>query len=226
MTQRSSLEGIVAVVFDKDGVLADSEPINLKSLRQVFASHGYRFGSEIDRQVVGRHPKDYFPAIARQFGLSTARQETMYAEKEALYARMWEEDGSLFDGVHEVLADVRSRVSRLGIATSATRAELDAFLARFELAGFFDLTLSRDDVARPKPAPDIYLSAARAFGTDPRNILVVEDSEPGVTSAHAAGTFCIAVGGARLAPGTRVLADRTIATLRDLPALLGDLGRG
>jgi len=225
MTQRPSLEDIVAVVFDKDGVLADSEPINLKSLRQVFAGYGYRVGAEIDRQVVGRHPKDYFPAIARQFGLSTARQETMYAEKEALYARMWEENGSLFDGVHEVLTDVRGRVSHLGIATSATRAELDAFLARFDLAGFFDLTLSRDDVARPKPAPDIYLRAARTFGIDPRNILVVEDSEPGVASAHAAGAVCIAVGGAHLAPGALALADRTIATLRDLPALLGDLGR-
>jgi HAD superfamily hydrolase (TIGR01509 family) len=225
MTQCSSIQNIAAVVFDKDGVLADSEAINVKSLRDVFASHGYSFGPNVDREIVGRHPKDYFPAIARQFGLSKARQETMYAEKEALYARMWDEEGSLFDGVHEVLAHVRGRVSRLGIATSATRPELDAFLARFGLADFFELTLSRDEVDRPKPAPDIYLSAARAFGTDPRNILVVEDSEPGVTSAHAAGTFCIAVGGAHLAPGTLALADRTIADLRDLPALLGDLGR-
>lgn len=225
MTQGSSIRNIDAVVFDKDGVLADSEPINVKSMRDVFVSHGYQLGPDIDREIVGRHPKDYFPGIARQFGLGPARQEAMLAEKEVLYARMWDKEGGLFDGVHEVLADVRCRVSRLGIATSATRAELNAFLGRFDLEDFFELTLSRDEVDRPKPAPDIYLCAARAFGTDPRNILVVEDSEPGVTSAHAAGTFCIAVRGAHLAPDTLALADRTIADLRDLPALLGGLGR-
>lgn len=225
MARGAGIQTIAAVVFDKDGVLADSEPINVRSARDVFARHGYVLRPEAEREIVGRHPRDYFPSLARPFGLSERQQRDMLGEKEALYAQMWKADGRLFEGVREVLATIRARFSRLGIATSSSRSELDAFLERFELKAFFQVTLSRDDVVRVKPAPDIYLAAAAMLGAAPQNVVVVEDSEPGVRSAHAAQTFCVALRGDHLDPGALSLVDQTIADLRELPGLLTKIGR-
>lgn len=225
MTQGTGVQTIAAVVFDKDGVLADSEPINVRSAREVFAKCGLFLGPEADREIVGRHPRDYFPSFARQFGLCDGQLRKMLAEKETLYAQMWEADGHLFEGVREVLTKVRASFPRLGIATSSSRAELDAFLDRFDLKAFFQVTLSRDDVTRPKPAPEIYLSAAATLETAPQNIVVVEDSEPGVRSAHAAQTFCVALRGHHVDRAALSLADRIIGDLRELPGLLSKIGR-
>jgi HAD superfamily hydrolase (TIGR01509 family) len=209
-----------AVVFDKDGVLADSEAINLRSAFAIFRAHGHELGPEDEPAIVGKHPVDYVPVLARRFGLTEERQRRIIAEQDEYYTRTWEEHGMLLDGARETLDAVRGLGVGVGLATSSSRREVEAFLERFELGGCFDVTLSLDDVSRSKPDPEIYLSAAQELGVPPSQMLVVEDSEHGVRSATSAGAICVAVRSPHVRPERIAMADAHIDSVRDLMGLL------
>lgn len=214
---------IRAVAFDKDGVLADSEPINLRSAFKIFADHHFPLDAAAATEIVGKHPADYLPLLAGRFGIGADEQAQMLEEKGRLYRAWWDEHGVLFDGARETLSATRLSGVQTAIATSSTGAELDAFLQKFDLAAFFDVTLSRDDVSRTKPDPEIYRVAAQRLGVPPHQLLVVEDSEFGIQSARAAGVFCVAVQSTHVVPERAVGADAHIASIVELPRLLAEL---
>jgi len=87
---------VKAVVFDKDGVLADSESINLRAAFEVFRAHGYELGPEDEPSIVGKHPIDYVPELARRVGMSKAEQRRVIDEQDVVYNRIWQEQGRLF----------------------------------------------------------------------------------------------------------------------------------
>jgi HAD superfamily hydrolase (TIGR01509 family) len=212
--------GLEAVVFDKDGVLADSEEINLRSAFEVFRAHGYELGPDDEPAIVGRHPVNYVPVLARRFDVTEAEQRRIIAEQDSLYTRVWEEEGRLLDGARETLDAVRRLGLDIGLATSSSRREVDAFLDRFDLAACFDVTLSLDDVTRPKPDPEIYVLAARRLGVTPPQMLVVEDSEHGVRAAKAAGAICVAVRTRYVRPESVGMADALLGSVGEVTALL------
>lgn len=209
-----------AVVFDKDGVLADSEAINLRSAFEIFRAHGYELGPEDEAAIVGRHPIDYVPALSRRFDVSESRQRRIIEQQDEYYTRIWDEEGCLLDGAREALDAVRRNGLRVGLATSSSRREVETFLTRFELAGCFDVTLSLDDVSRAKPDPEIYVSAARQLGIAAAQMLVVEDSEHGVRAAKGAGAICVAVKSPHVPVERIALADLQIGSVGELTELL------
>jgi HAD superfamily hydrolase (TIGR01509 family) len=213
--------GLKAVVFDKDGVLADSEAINVRSAFEVFRAHGYELGPDDEPAIVGRHPIDYVPVLAQRFCVGEAEQRRLIHEQDAVYSRIWHEQGRLFDGALETLDGVRRLDLGVGLATSSSRREVEDFIARFELAACFDVTLSLDDVARAKPDPEIYVSAARLLGVSTPQMLVVEDSEHGVRAAKTAGAVCVAVRSRHVRPERIGIADVLIDSIGELSALLG-----
>jgi HAD superfamily hydrolase (TIGR01509 family) len=211
---------VKAVVFDKDGVLDDSEAINLRAAFEVFRAHGYALGPEDEPSIVGRHPIDYVPVLACRVGMSEAEQRRVIDEQDEVYNRIWQEEGRLFEGAREALDAVRRLGLGVGLATSSSRREVDAFIARFELAAFFDVTLSQDDVARAKPDPEIYVLAAQQLGIPAAEMLVVEDSEHGIRAAKDAGAICVAVRSRLVWPEGLGMADVSIDSLGELTALL------
>lgn len=214
-----------AVVFDKDGVLADSEAINVRSAFEVFQEHGYELGPEDEPKIVGRHPRDYVPVLARRFGIDAAEQRRIIGEQDEVYTRFWREHGRLLDGALEALAAVRRLGLASGMATSSGRAEVEEFLDRFGLRDRFDVTLSLDDVTAAKPDPEIYVSAARRLGVAAASMLVVEDSEHGIRSAKDAGAFCVAVRSPQVRAEALGLADLVIDSVAEVPPLLERLRR-
>lgn len=211
---------IQAVVFDKDGVLADSEAINVRSAFEVFRAHGYALGQDDEPAIVGKHPVDYVPILARRFDIDAASQLRMIDEQDAIYTRIWHEQGRLFDGARDALDAVRRSGLGVGLATSSSRREVETFIDRFELRGCFDVTLSLDDVVRAKPDPEVYISAARELGIQVSQMLVVEDSEHGVRAAKDAGAICIAVRSRYTRPDRVAAADLRIDSVGELPELL------
>lgn len=211
---------VKAVVFDKDGVLADSEAINLRSAFEVFGNHGHDLGPEDEAAIVGKHPKDYVPVLARRFGIGEAEQRRMIEEQDVVYSRTWQERGRLFDGAREALEAVRRRGLAVGLATSSSRREVEDFMDRFDLRRSFDVTLSLDDVSRAKPDPEIYVSAATSLRVPASRMLVVEDSEHGVRAAKAAGAICVAVRSPHVSPRRVDIADFRIEAIGDLTSLL------
>lgn len=209
-----------AVVFDLDGVLVDSEAVNVRSAFEAFEEAGFPLRDEDARQIVGRHPVDYVPVLARRFGLSEDEQRQLRGRQNEIYHRVWRDEARLTDGAAEVLADLDERGFPIALATSAGRKHALHCLERFRLREFFDVVLSKDDVSRRKPDPEIYLASARRLDLAPSATVVVEDSEFGVRAAIAAGARCVAVTTAHTPPDRIRGADAVIDSLRDLPHLL------
>jgi HAD superfamily hydrolase (TIGR01509 family) len=215
---------VAAVAFDLDGVLIDTETINVRSALDGFARHGYALPAEAAGDIVGRHPDDYGPVLARRFGVPAEALPRIREVQQELYDRRCREASLLKDAAAETLALLSGRGLRLALATSSSRREVEECFARFALDGYFEVSLTKDDVTRRKPDPEMYLTCARRLGLAPARMLVVEDSEHGVRAAKAAGAPCIAVRTPHT-PAERIsAADGKIDSLRELPALVERAG--
>lgn len=211
---------VSAVVFDLDGVLVETESINVRSAFLAFRELGHELDPADASSIVGRHPADYVPPLAERFGLGPADLERLKEIQNDLYARTWDEEARLTDGAAETLGALAGRGFRLGLGTSAGRTHTDRCLRRFGLGESFEVVLTWNDVAKRKPDPEIYLEATRRFAVDPGELLVVEDSGYGVQAARDAGALCVGVRTATT-PAERIAsADAVIGSLRELPALL------
>lgn len=204
---------IRAVAFDLDGVLIDTETINVRAAFEGFEAHGYPLDPSDAVAIVGRHPIDYVPDLARRHAVPGSLLPSITRRQSEVYFRLWKEDARLLDGALEALDACRERGYPLALATSSGRASVEEALDRFGLRPYFAATLTKDDVSARKPDPEIYLLAAERLGVAPRNLLVLEDSPHGIRSAKLAGAMCVGVGEA-------VGADVRIGSLREFPALL------
>lgn len=214
-----------AVLFDCDGVLADSEGLVNRMVALDLTGRGWRLSPEQARETfLGMALPDMLPVIEARCGPLPADWG------EALSIRIAQallKDVEAVPGAIAALRAVAAAGIPLAVASNSARAELAAKLARLELAAFFGpRVFSFEDVRRPKPAPDIYLAAAAACGAAPADCVVVEDSLLGARAGIAAG--CRVLGFAR-ETDPRVLAAagaRPFASMAELPGLLGIAHRG
>jgi len=209
---------IRALVFDFDGLILDTEVPIYQAWAEIYEEYGQRLELELWQRVIGRGPGYFDPvaALERRLGRSL--------DREAIQARRRRRELELVErltvqpGVREWCAQAVSMGARVGVASSSSRAWVTRHLRRLGLDNW-DCIRCRDDVARAKPAPDVYLSVLECLGLRPEEALAVEDSEAGVTAAKAAGMHCVAVpstltaghdlGGADLV--LRSLAERSFA---------------
>jgi HAD superfamily hydrolase (TIGR01509 family) len=182
-----------AVIFDMDGVLVDSEPLHFATTNVVLA----RRGASIDRAFYDRRlglPEvDFFRDVVQHAGLRET-PEALAAERirESLVA-LSGPDLLPMDGALECLLLLRADGRRLGLASSASRAQVALVAERFGLRSVLSALVSVEEVAQGKPAPDLFLEAARRLGVPPPDCLVVEDAVSGVRAARAAGMRVLAL---------------------------------
>ena len=182
----------LSLVFDMDGVILDSNPTH----REAWRVYNRRFGIETDEAMQQRMYGRRNDEIVRDFfgaGLPDAEVVAHGAAKESLYRQMMAPrlTESLVPGVTRLLQN-RNGTSA-GLATNAERANVDFLLDGVIIGGgplrrCFEAVVDGQQVARPKPYPDIYLRVAELLGADPRNCVVFEDSHTGVEAARAAGS--------------------------------------
>ncbi len=205
-----------AVVFDLDGVLVDSEHVNVSSARDAFALHGVRLPEDAGARIVGRHPADYVLEFAREAGLDARQVESLRRFQDGLYRERWATGVRLVEGAPEVLASLARDGVRLAVATSAGREHLEGCLARFDLVGRFEVLVSMSDVRRRKPDPEAYRLALARLGLPPGEAVAVEDSPHGVDAALGAGMRVLAVRTAAV-PADRIAhADRLLGALPEV----------
>jgi HAD superfamily hydrolase (TIGR01509 family) len=182
-----------AVVFDNDGLVLDTEHAWTRAEEGLFARHGQVFTAEHKRELLGTSRAESAAILERQLGLPGAGFELM----EELHVLVMDELGGGVPprpGALELLAAVRAAGLPVGLASNSSREFVERALSVAGLAnGHFDVVVSADEVAAPKPAPDLYLAACAALGAAPERAAALEDSPPGVASARAAGLFVIAV---------------------------------
>ena len=207
-----------ALLFDMDGLLLDTERISRDSMIEVTRAMGFPMTEADFAPLIGL-PKDANRnQLTSRFGkgfdydLMRARQRHLNDERYGL-AR------PLRPGARAILdATIALGIPR-AIATSTEREKAISHLTHSGLIGDFDAILTRDDVARGKPSPDLYLAAAAALGVAPADCLALEDSYNGVRAAHAAGVPVIMV--PDLLPATAEMQDLAIAIAPDLDTVRG-----
>lgn len=206
------------VVFDCDGVLVDSEVIAVRVDQRVLADLGWELElEEIVERFVGRSEASFIAAVEAHLGIELADGwDRLY---EPWYRTAFERDLVPVDGVEAALDELRLPHC---VASSGSHAKMRRTLGQTGLLHRFEGRIfSATEVARGKPAPDLFLHAASLLGTPPERCVVVEDSVYGVQAARAAGMHVLAYGGGvtpaeRLAgPGTTVFHD-----MRQLPELV------
>jgi HAD superfamily hydrolase (TIGR01509 family) len=178
-----------AVVFDCDGLLVDTESGWSRAESAIFAEHGFGFGAEQKALLIGKTLEDGAAAMAAYFGRPDDAA-AIAGRLHELVARELAAGADALPGARELVAAVRERVP-VAVASNSPREFVDAALASAGLE--FGEVLAAEDVARPKPAPDLYRAASARLGVPPERCVAFEDSRTGVASARAAGMFVVGV---------------------------------
>lgn len=208
-----------AVIFDFDGVLADTEGLHLRALQIALGESGWHLAEADywDRYIGHGTDRDAVERFGRERSLRlTADQVTGLVERKvAAYRSLQEQGATLFPHARPCIERLR-RHFPLAIASGSLHAEIDFIVNGARLADAFGAIVGADDVARAKPAPDLYLEAARRLGVDPTTAVAIEDSKWGLASARAAGLRTIAVTTSLSAEALRGHAERVIASLDEV----------
>jgi HAD superfamily hydrolase (TIGR01509 family) len=213
-----------AIIFDLDGVLADSEPWWSKIDAELLAEYGATYRGEYHQNVVGVSYRLAVEFYKNAFGLFAPTEELMRRRGE-IATEFFADRVGLFPNVKEVLEELRQMKLHLGVATSSVSASARPFLDRHQLTGFFDVIVTGEEVERGKPAPDIYLCAAQKIGIPAEACLVVEDALPGAAAAKAAKMRVAAIPDRRFVDPRdyEKEADYVLGSLKELPALIRKL---
>jgi HAD superfamily hydrolase (TIGR01509 family) len=199
---------IEAVVFDLDGVLVDTEEIWDEARRRLVAERGGRWHERAQRDMMGMSSREWARYMHEELGLREPPEEISEAVVRRLEA-LYRERLPLIPGAVEAVRRIGARWP-LGVASSSNRPLIDLVLELSGLAPLFAATVSSEEVERGKPAPDVYLEAARRLGQDPARCAAIEDSENGIRSAAAAGMRVVAIPNRAFPPSAETLRLATV----------------
>ncbi|OHA19300.1 MAG: hypothetical protein A2836_01895 [Candidatus Taylorbacteria bacterium RIFCSPHIGHO2_01_FULL_45_63] len=183
-----------AIIFDNDGTIVDTEPLHLKARQNICAE----FGITLTKENYIKHWMSRPTLVGIQHTLPSMgpdKQEALVKTVLDEYHRLREEGLELIPGFRDLLKSLAARHFSFAVATVQPRKSVEHGLGMVlseEEMSLFKAIVSGEDVRRNKPAPDVWLVAAAKLGLEPKVCVAVEDSEIGVTSAKAAGMFCIA----------------------------------
>ena len=214
-----------AVIFDLDGILADSEPWWNEIDSKLLAEYGVIYRGEYHREVLGVSYRLAVEFYKKAFGLSASIEELMRRRGE-IATEFFANRVGLFPSTKRTLERLRDMKVRLAIATSSVSASARPFLDRHGLTPFFDGIVTGDEIERGKPDPDIYLRAAKKLGIGADACLVIEDALSGITAGKAAGMRVAAIPDRRFvdARGYEKEADYVLGNLSEIPKLVRRLG--
>jgi HAD superfamily hydrolase (TIGR01509 family) len=211
---------IDAVIFDLDGVLLDSEQVWDEVREALVRERGGRWHERAQADMMGMSSLEWSRYMHDELGLSEEPEE-ISAEVVRRMLDRYRERLPLIDGAVEAVERLAARWP-LGLASSSNRELIDAALQASGLGPFFAVAVSSEEVARGKPAPDVYLEAARRLGVEPSRTAAIEDSANGLRSARAAGMRVIAIPNRVFPPDDDALAAAG-ATLESLAELTEDV---
>jgi HAD superfamily hydrolase (TIGR01509 family) len=207
---------IEAVVFDLDGILLDTEELWNEARREIVEERGERWRDDAQRAMMGMSSREWSQYMHDELSVPDP-PEQINAEVVRRLETLYSERLPLVPGALEAVRRIGER-RPLAIASSSNRPLIDLFLQLTGTNGLFRATASSEEVERGKPAPDVYLEAARRLDVAPADCAAIEDSHNGILAAHAAGMWVVAVPNAAFPPGEESLAraDVVVGSLHEL----------
>ena len=207
---------IEAVVFDLDGVLLGSEQVWDEVREELARERGGRWHEQAQQDMMGMSSTEWSRYMHDVIGLREPPEE-ISAEVVRRMGERYRERLPLLPGAVEAVERLAARWP-LGLASSSNRPLIDLALEVSGLAPFFRATVSSEEVPRGKPAPDVFLEAARRLGVAPERTAVVEDSANGILAGRAAGMRVVAIPNPHFPPGEEALAaaDVVLGSLDEL----------
>jgi len=211
-----------AIIFDMDGVLVDSEALGMEAMRRVMARQGVTYTEADNNEFLGSTTLEECRVLKARYRLGADESE-LTREYVEILVELSRERRRPMPGVPDVLVELRGAGYRMALASSAEPMVIDTNLRALGLGGFFAAVVSGTEVARGKPAPDIFLETAKRLGLAAPGCLVVEDSRNGLLAAKAAGMACAVVPCASTCHQDFREADHLLRALLDLLALVPPL---
>jgi HAD superfamily hydrolase (TIGR01509 family) len=207
---------IEAVVFDLDGVLLDSEQVWDSARERLARERGGRWHDRAQRDMMGMSSTEWSRYMHETIGLPEPPEQINKEVVQRLIAS-YRERLPVIPGAREAVERLAARWP-LGLASSSNRELIDLALELLGVSDLFEATVSSEEVARGKPAPDVYLEAARRLGIEQSRAAAIEDSGNGILAAKAAGMRVVAIPNRHFPPDERALGQADLVL--DSPARL------
>jgi HAD superfamily hydrolase (TIGR01509 family) len=210
-----------AVIFDLDGVLADSEPWWNEIDKNLLAEHGITYRGQYHRNVLGVSYRLAVEFYKEAFRIAAPVEELMRRRGE-IATEFFANRIGLFPSAKATLEQLHDMKVRLAVATSSVGASARPFLDRTGITSFFDVIVTGDEIERGKPLPDIYLRTAEKLDVPVDACLVVEDALSGIAAGKAANMRVAAIPDTRFVDGRQYQkeADYVLASLSEIPGLI------
>ena len=182
-----------AALFDLDGTLVDNMAYHAQAWMELCRHHGIPASVEqFEREFAGKKNGEIIATLLGP-GVEPAKARALADEKEATYRRLYEPHVTWVAGARQLVMRLRAAGTPVAIATAAPRANRELVLGSLRALGFFDAIIGGEQVANGKPAPDIFLEAARKLGVAPADCVVFEDAVNGVLAGKSAGMFTVGI---------------------------------
>ncbi len=182
---------IKAVIFDLDGVIADSEPLSGKGTKMLFENHGIKLTDRERREAFGRRLPDIITDVLRARNIKLDIEKLML-ERDEMFGELVRKHLRPIPNSIELVKWLRREGYRLALATSSHSSKMQLEIDHLGIGELFDVIVCGDDVRKGKPDPEIFLKAAEKLGVEPKDCAVIEDSQFGVQAAKFAGMRAIA----------------------------------
>jgi len=183
---------IEAVIWDMDGVIADTAPYHLSAWQEIFGKREVKFTAEDFRHSFGRRNDTI---IRKTLGEQTAQDEieAIAREKEETFRRIIGQKIRPLPGAVELLQSLKQNGVKMALASSTPIENIRLITGSLGIANCFQAIVTGHEVTEGKPSPEVFLLAAQRLGVEPGNCVVIEDAVAGVTAAKRAGMHCVAV---------------------------------
>ncbi|MGM0883086.1 MAG: HAD family hydrolase [Bacillota bacterium] len=182
---------IEAFIFDMDGVIIDSEPIHFDVDMKTMHHLGASITMKQLEPYVGMTNPEMWDLIKQQYSLAQSVEEIINYQLNAKIRHLQDIEISPITGIPELIEELQIRKIPIAVASSSPRRFIEEVLSKFKIAHIFNCIVSGEEVPKGKPAPDVYIEAAKQLNVNPSKCIVLEDSRNGIAAAKAAGMRCI-----------------------------------
>lgn len=205
-----------AVIFDMDGVIIDSEPFHLDICLELFKKLNIAMPEDEYKTYIGVSNTSMWTTIKNRYCLKESVNELATLQSNACIEYLKEKDEKPIPGVVDILESLKQNEIKIALASSSPMEGIRLVLDKFNISHYFQAVISGENLERGKPAPDIFLNAAKILKAQPQFCTVIEDSNHGVSAAKAAGMKCIGFQNPNSGNQDLKAADLIVNSLKDL----------